>query len=189
MDIIKSIRECLTGTSSEAARTNTAYTHVRMEKQPPYENDPAEEELAVRILNTLFTSEKSGEMLSFQLQALVSTTSWTESLARRILDGIVAAIDSGKVLVGAMQETYDKVRGVAEDFVKEHPILTAVIVTVIAIGILAVLVPWAVEALGFGELGPVEGSFAAWWQSTFPDVEAGSLFSYLQRLGMRWGKA
>lgn len=33
------------------------------------------------------------------------------------------------------------------------------------------------------------GSFAAWWQSTFPDAEAGSLFAYLQRLGMKWGKA
>lgn len=72
-------------------------------------------------------------------------------------DGIVAALDSGKVLVGAMKETYDKVRLVAEEFVEEHPILTAMIVTVIAIGILAVLVPWAVEALGFGELGPIEG--------------------------------
>jgi hypothetical protein len=71
----------------------------------------------------------------------------------------VAILESGKVLVGAMKETYDKVREVAENFVKEHPILTAVIVTVIAIGILAVLVPWAVEALGFGELGPIEGRF------------------------------
>lgn len=68
-------------------------------------------------------------------------------------------LDSGKVLVGAMKETYDKVKEVAENFVKEHPILTAMIVTVIAIGILVVLVPWAVEALGFGELGPVEGKF------------------------------
>jgi hypothetical protein len=28
------------------------------------------------------------------------------------------------------------------------------------------------------------GSFAAWWPSIFPDAEAGSLFPYLQRLGM-----
>lgn len=91
--------------------------------------------------------------------------------------------------MGTMKDTYDKVREVAEEFVKEHPVLVEVLVIVVAIGILAVLVPWAVEALGFGELGPVAGSFAAWWQSTFPDVEAGSLFSYLQRLGMKWGKA
>lgn len=30
-------------------------------------------------------------------------------------------------------------------------------VTLVAIGILVILVPWAVEALGFGELGPIEG--------------------------------
>ncbi|KUJ19820.1 uncharacterized protein LY89DRAFT_580200 [Mollisia scopiformis] len=188
MEFINSILECLGASSHEATLRVTSNAHTRLE-QPPYKNDPAEEELAARILNTLFTSEKSGDALAFQLQSHFSTSSWTESLARRILDGIVAALASGQVLVGAMQETYDKVQVVAEDFVKEHPILTEVILTVIAIGILALLVPWAVEALGFGELGPSADSFAAWWQSTFPDAEAGSLFSYLQRLGMKRGKA
>lgn len=47
---------------------------------------------------------------------------------------------------------------VAEKFVTEHPVLTEVLVTVVAIGILTVLVPWAFEALGFAELCPVEGN-------------------------------
>eukprot|EP00558_Chaetoceros_sp_UNC1202_P000233 CAMPEP_0197260278 /NCGR_PEP_ID=MMETSP1429-20130617/83954_1 /TAXON_ID=49237 /ORGANISM="Chaetoceros sp., Strain UNC1202" /LENGTH=184 /DNA_ID=CAMNT_0042724515 /DNA_START=56 /DNA_END=610 /DNA_ORIENTATION=+ len=38
--------------------------------------------------------------------------------------------------------------------------------------------------LGFTEVGPEAGSFAAWWQSKFPLVEAGSLFSLLQSIAM-----
>lgn len=45
----------------------------------------------------------------------------------------------------------------------------------------------ALEILGFGELGPIEGSFAAGWQSRYAGyVPKGSLFSYFQRLGMKW---
>ncbi|KAF8865793.1 hypothetical protein BDZ45DRAFT_668225 [Acephala macrosclerotiorum] len=189
MDLIKAVLGCLTGSSDDDLHITTHDANTRLEKQQLVKSDPTEEELAADILNTLFTFEKSSDALNIHLKSIISTTSWTESLARRILDGIVAALDSGKVVVGAMKETYDRVKDVAEEFVKEHPVLTAVIVTVIAIGILVVLIPWAVEALGFGELGPIEGSFAAWWQSTFPDAEAGSLFSYMQRLGMKWGKA
>lgn len=157
MDLIRAIRDCLVGPSNEALHITTHDTNTKIEKQKLLKTGLTEEDLAAEILNTIFTFEKSSEALNIHLQSIVSTTSWTESLARRILDGIVSALDSGKVLVGAMKETYDRVKDVAEEFVKEHPVLTAVIVTVIAIGILVVLVPWAVEALGFGELGPVEG--------------------------------
>lgn len=161
MDLIKSICDCLTGSSNEDLSVNRNNASAKLEKQRHLESEPTEEEFATRILDTLFTFEKSGEALNLHLKSIVSATSWTESLARRILDGIVSALDSGKVLVGAMKETYDKVRLVAEDFVAKHPILTEVIVTVIAIGILAMLVPWAVEALGFGELGPIEGEISS----------------------------
>jgi hypothetical protein len=37
---------------------------------------------------------------------------------------------------------------------------------------------------------PAAGSFAAWWESTYAGyIPAGSLFSFLQRLGMTWAKA
>jgi hypothetical protein len=160
MGLIKSICECLTGPSNEDLSITTDNASIKREKQQHLKSDPTEEELATRILTTLFASEKSGQALSFQLQSIVSTKSWTESLARRILNGIVSALECGKVLVGAMKETYDEVWLVAEEFVKEHPILTEVIITVIAIGILAMLLPWAVEALGFGELGPIEGEIS-----------------------------
>lgn len=59
--------------------------------------------------------------------------------------------------------------------------------TVIALGVLAIVAPWILEALGFAELGPVEGSFAALWQARYAGyVPKGSLFSFFQRLGMKW---
>lgn len=40
------------------------------------------------------------------------------------------------------------------------------------------------SAAGFTPVGVAAGSFAAWWQSTYPLVAAGSLFSYLQSIAM-----
>jgi hypothetical protein len=60
---------------------------------------------------------------------------------------------------GALKEASDKAYAAAAEFVHEHPVLTAALVTIVAIGILVLLAPWAVEALGFGELGPVEGKY------------------------------
>ena len=62
-----------------------------------------------------------------------------------------------------MQEAYDKACEAAkvfEQFEADHPIVTAVFCTVIAIGILAYLAPGVLGILGFGELGPIEGMFS-----------------------------
>ncbi|KAF1829473.1 hypothetical protein BDW02DRAFT_509881, partial [Decorospora gaudefroyi] len=68
-------------------------------------------------------------------------------------------------------------------FVIQHPIMCSMI----ALGVLAVIAPWVLPELGFGELGPVEGTFASWWQSNYGGlVPKGSLFSFLQRLGMKY---
>ena len=55
-----------------------------------------------------------------------------------------------------MRDVYDKVAKVVEEvwqFAKDHPVFVAVV----ALGILVVLAPWAIEVLGFGKLGPIEG--------------------------------
>ncbi|ERF76607.1 hypothetical protein EPUS_04427 [Endocarpon pusillum Z07020] len=191
MSFLKAIRECLTGQDEpEYTKTNDEKTEVgwRYPEEKNTRPQPTTEELAASILSTLFTAEKSGHDLDRRVQDIVRSCGWYEGLAKRVLDGLVAAVKSGAAMGGAMKEASDKATVAASDFVHEHPVFTAAVAVVVAIGILVLLAPWAVEALGFGELGPIEGSFAAWWQSTFPDVEAGSFFSYLQRLGMRWGR-
>ncbi|KAL3457875.1 hypothetical protein BJX64DRAFT_267942 [Aspergillus heterothallicus] len=65
----------------------------------------------------------------------------------------------------------------------EHPVYA----TLLAIGVLAILPPWVIETLGFGELGPIEGSFAASCQRLYEgDVLKQTLFGFLQRVGMKW---
>jgi len=184
MDLIKTIFPCLNGlefdedhpSDQKVSTVNTSTT------------EPKEEEIAASIVSLLFSTEKRGYDLERLLQGEVHTCGWYESLAKRILDGIVAALNASSTMGGAMKEAFDKASAKVEEFMKEHPILTAVAVTVVAMGILALLTPWAISALGFGELGPIEGSFAALWQSTFPNVAYGSWFSFFQRLGMILGE-
>ncbi|KAH9171479.1 hypothetical protein EDB89DRAFT_1971384 [Lactarius sanguifluus] len=76
------------------------------------------------------------------------------------------ALKAGAPMGQVMKDAYEKAAQVVGDvweYAKEHPVL------------------------GFGELGPIEGTFAAWWQSTYNGyVPAKSLFSFFQRLGMIW---
>ncbi|KAM6501556.1 hypothetical protein JOM56_001533 [Amanita muscaria] len=66
---------------------------------------------------------------------------------------------------------------------KEHPWFSALVV----LGILVIVAPWVIKLLGFGALGPIQGTVAAGWQSIFAGhVPAGSLFSFFQGLGMVW---
>jgi len=86
----------------------------------------------------------------------------------------------------AMKEASGKAIDEAVDLAHEHPYFCALV----AVGVLAILMPWLLEALGFAELGPIEGSFAAWWQSTYRGyVTQKSLFSFFQRLGMVWRRS
>jgi hypothetical protein len=161
--------------------------------------------LAGDVLSTLFAADINDEHLVQRLQDIVRETGWYESLAASVLNGLENALKTGAPMNQAMKDAHEKAEqdvGAVWGFVKGHPVFFAVV----ALGILVILVPWAVELLGFGELGPIEGmsvvvyvqgdilmrclfvgSFAAWWQSTYAGyVPAGSLFSFFQRLGMVW---
>ena len=137
---------------------------------------------------------------------VVHETGWYEDLAAAVLTGLENALKALAPMGQAMKDAYDKATQIVADvlkFGKEHPVFCAVV----ALGILVILAPWAIEAVGFGELGPIEGlcisvyvegytmlmccllvgTFAAWWQSRYAGyVPRGSLFSFFQRLGMVW---
>jgi len=144
------------------------------------------ESLAADILSTLYAADTNDKHLIQRLQDIVHETGWYEGLAAAILTGLENALKAEAPVGQAMKDAYEKVMQIVEDifeFTKEHPVFCAVV----ALGILVVLAPWAIGALGFGELGPIEGTFAAWWQSRYAGyVPAGSLFSFFQRLGMVW---
>ncbi|KAK4183565.1 putative HTH-type transcriptional regulator YdfL [Podospora australis] len=126
---------------------------------------------------------------------------WSTWLAEKLLHALEQTLsESDKSTWGeALTEAYNDAVELAEEmfwelvqYVKEHPleIAATVLLSLFAFGVLVRLMPWVLELLGFAELGPVEGSFAAWWQRCYGGyVPKGALFSFFQRLGMVWGKA
>ena len=116
---------------------------------------------ATSIVNTILNAKTAGPDLDADIASLVHQAGgWSEYLATKVLSGVEAVLKAGKERNGAMKVAYDKAceaANVFEDFVEEHPIATAVFVTVIAIGVLVIVAPYVIELLGFAELGPVEG--------------------------------
>ncbi|ETS81176.1 hypothetical protein PFICI_06178 [Pestalotiopsis fici W106-1] len=186
------------GAVSTRNETFSAYTVIcdkpRPTKPPRIsDSNAAQRDIINNAIEILRDAEKYGTELEAQLNDLVVSTSWTEWIAENILAGIKAALRDGREKMGqAMTIAYDEAAKAADElfeFAGDHPVLTAGLITIIAVGILVILAPMIVEALGFAELGPVEGSFAALWESTYSGfIPKGSLFSFLQRLGMVWGR-
>ncbi|KAF7114689.1 hypothetical protein CNMCM5793_009640 [Aspergillus hiratsukae] len=174
MDILHSILSCLTGSSSDN-KPKVKATSIRIR---------SDKDLASEFLTTLLTTDTTNPSLKKSLDETIHPYNWTSTLAQTILHGLENAIrsGSGKTMGKAATDALVKATHEAYDFAKAHPIYT----TILALGVLAVLAPWVLEVLGFGELGPIQGSFAAYWQSLYGDVPAGAVFGYLQRMGMVW---
>ncbi|KAE8853492.1 hypothetical protein HRS9122_00484 [Pyrenophora teres f. teres] len=145
-------------------------------------------EVADDVVASILCTSITGPALQMKLDSTVGTYGWSENVAKWVLDKLSQALQATHEKLGpAVRDAYNKALEAAnktEGFVIEHPIMC----TVIALGVLAIIAPWVLEALGFGELGPVAGTFAAWWQRTYAGlVPKGSLFSFFQRLGMtKW---
>jgi hypothetical protein len=139
----------------------TAAQYDVLEEQPSlnftHEKHPqTTESQAADILSTLYAADTNDEHLVQCLQDIVHETGWYENLAAAVLNSLENALKAGAPMGQAMKDAYEKATQVVADvlgFVKEHPVFFAVV----ALGILVVLAPWAVEAVGFGELGPIEG--------------------------------
>jgi len=186
MDLIKSIMECLgrPSTHDNAPR----YTDIKEQySDAASDHDSTAED----FVTALRTAEKNGADLQRTLNNIIHRSgtmhdaSWTESLAKAILNKLAEILTSDAAMGQAMKENVEKAVNAAVGFAREHPVYC----TLIAIGVLVLVAPWALEALGFGEMGIAEGSWAAAWQARYAGyVPKGSLFSYLQSLGtkMKW---
>lgn len=155
----------------------------RLANEPRPPTDPrSPEPIASAIVTTILNADEPYS-LDKQLNEELSTESWTDVIAQAILHGLENAINSGADMAKAASDAAAQSRNAAVGFATDHPMYT----TLIALGILALLTPWALEILGFGELGPIEGSFAAGWQRSFAGyVPKNALFGYFQKLGMKW---
>jgi hypothetical protein len=150
--LLSAIYECLTKPADfeTATRTNGKTYHSTIDHNAGLDSD----EVASEFINALFSAEKKGHNLEKKLEDIVKETGWTENIATAILSSLEAALRNGMAMGQAMKEAVDKATKAAVEFASDHPIFC----TIIALGILALLAPWAIEALGFGELGPIEGT-------------------------------
>lgn len=164
--MFNSILDCIFGTSDE-----------------PFPPEPRSPESVASDIITKMLHADTVDLLRKQLKEEMSAENWSETIARAILDGLENAIKNGAEMARAAANAVSQSKDAAIDFATDHPMYA----TLIALGVLAILTPWALEILGFGELGPIEGSFAAFWQQSYAGyVPKRALFGYFQRLGMKW---
>ncbi|KAJ5597583.1 hypothetical protein N7537_007667 [Penicillium hordei] len=155
----------------------------RPTKEPRSPTDSRSPESIASAIVTKILNAEDPYLLNKELKEEISTDNWTDAIAKAIFHGLENAIKSGAEMAQAASDAAAQSRNAAVGFATEHPVYA----TLIAFGILALLTPWALEILGFGELGPIEGSFAAAWQRAHAgDVPKNALFGYFQRLGMKW---
>ena len=116
----------------------------------PFDEDQVK---AGQVITALNSADKAGSDLTMELNSIVGAKKWTRRLARAILHHLEHALVKGHVRGHALQHAYNRAFEEAADFPHDHPVFC----TLLALGILVILAPWVLEALGFAELGPVEG--------------------------------
>lgn len=112
---------------------------------------------ADQVVETLLLTSRSGPALRMELDSIVGTYGWTDNVARWVLEKLCKALEDAHEKLGpTINDAYNKAWETAksiEGFVIEHPVMC----TIITLGVLVVVAPWVLEALGFAELGPMEG--------------------------------
>jgi len=143
------------------------------------------DDIASEIVDKIYAAEKSSSALKTELHNIVFANGWSEYLAEAVLSALESAIRAGRVMGLVIKDAYDRAVEAAMK-VKEFADANPLFFSLIALGIIALLMPWLLEALGFGLEGIIERSLAARWQSMYGGwVPKGSLFSYLQSLGTK----
>jgi hypothetical protein len=120
-------------------------------------------ELVDDIVAKLFAAERKDEVLEADLRSTVHAHGWYEGLAAAVMEGIKRAIELGKEMGPVMRDAYDEAVAAlnkVEEWAEEHPGMAGVIITLIALGVMALVVPWMLTYLGFTGSGIAEGEFS-----------------------------
>ena len=140
MTLFQSLLSCLFGSNFDSA----------------YEPRRSSAADAATIVDLIYSLEKTGIESRDQIHTTLHAYNWTEGLARAVLSALEAAVRQGRAMSPVVKAAFDKAldaAGKVGGFVEAHPVFC----TVIVLGMLVVLMPWAIEALGFAAEGPVEG--------------------------------
>ncbi len=176
MDLMNAIRSCLCGSTDVATLPLRLTGPSIIDKKPSFDSLPPHatkpaiytaEEIAANVVTILRCAEKQGPVLAKQVDDTVGAEGWTEWLAENILKSLEIALKEGREKMGpALAQAYSSAVEIAEEefydlfeYVKDHPLEVAatVVISILAFGVLVALMPWVLELLGFGELGPIEG--------------------------------
>jgi hypothetical protein len=184
MNLSNSLLEYLCGAKDDQPNHVSHHNYTLISEKPPLEplpstdrgTPPPDDELdrlTAKILDILLQSPAPAvntDLTSQVTSAIgVSTNDWTSYLAERLLRALENTLKGDHSIWGeAITDAYNH----AVDFLNEelhalweyaqkHPyeVAAEVVLTVLALGALARLVPAFVRVLGFGKLGPVEGKF------------------------------
>lgn len=125
------------------------YTSTAITEKPTTTDD----DMATQLIHTVFTSP-SPPALQAELQNTLSAQNWTETLATAILTALTKALEISVPMGKAVKEAFEKASKEVGEWARENPELATLIVVVIALGILVVVMPWVIDALGFKVVGP-----------------------------------
>jgi ElaB/YqjD/DUF883 family membrane-anchored ribosome-binding protein len=149
--------------STGAFKRQRGYTFIEKTMISDEKTDMSTQDAAAAIFSALANAEKPGHNLDVTIQDIVAQAGgWYERLAVAVFDAIQKALKEGSPIREAMKGAYEKASEAAvgiADFARDHPLYTAAICAVIALGILMILAPYVIHALGFGVLGPEAGTF------------------------------
>lgn len=151
-------------TSGSPNRLRGQYDYTS-EKMTYYQDEPikcTEPEVAAKVIATLYDAKARGSGLEKAVEEIVKQTGWWDkAIAKAVFTALEKTLEAGKSMGPALRHAYDEAVKEAEkieEFAREHPVLTGVVCAIIALGVLYLLWPAVVEAMGFGELGPIEGT-------------------------------
>ena len=172
MDIVRGIFECIKGSVDDgpAASSSHAYQPTSVSEKADLRLlgifDQSTHTSATNAVLTLQRAEKAGQSLEAAIEDIVTQAGgWSEQIAKSILSMLQNILKEGSPMGPAMKEAYDKAcKGAVSlgEFIHDHPIFC----TVIALGILIILAPTIIHALGFGALGPIEGRYTSRYDGT-----------------------
>ena len=123
------------------------------------------------IMATLLAARTRSPALTCKLDSIAeSAGGWRQYLANSVrgaMESLVKKLrdheEGSDDVQGVLREAYEMAKEAAEacfEFAEEHPEVTMVVVTLLALGMLVYIAPVALEVLGFTELGPLEGELS-----------------------------
>lgn len=138
--------------------------------------------MASDIVDSIITTDCTLRELAEQLETMLSRNCRRVSIARSILHILEQTIRGEVEMKQAGTEALARSKEAATaEFGEKNPSYT----TTLAMGMMALLVPWALEILGFTEFGLVNQTFAAQWQKAHAAfVPMTSIFMFFATLGM-----